>query len=249
MFDQNAPQEGTTDYNEAAAYAAQYTQLGGKLNLGPSIQDDGAGSFELSKPETDDDVVKFYEQNPNLYLDLSQPDAEQTWHSLVRGMKGRHNDIFETLKEAGSAIAEIPVTLAEGIAESKDLRTLTASTIEGAARGLRDMYGMMAQSENPTSLLFNFKSAIKAITSGKPSQNWQEEAQQWNEARKFLYGSYKMAEGDETLLDQFDFLNSSNEAKERWRSFVNPKIAHAMAFMGLEIPSILAAPFTAGATG
>lgn len=249
MFDQNAPQEGTSDYNEAAEYAAQYTQLGGQLNLGPSLQDDGDGSFELSKPETDDDVMNFYEQNPNLYLDLSQPDAEQTWHSLVKGMKNRHDSIWETLQEAGSEIAKLPMSLAEGMMESPDLRTWTASTIEGAARGLRDMYGMVAESQNPTSLLFNFKSALKAITSGKPSQNWQEEAQQWNEARKFMYGSQKMMEGDETLLDQFDFLNSSTEAKEKWRSFVNPKIAHVMAFMGLEIPSLLMAPFTAGATG
>ena len=247
MPDLNDPQ-GPSDYNEAAAYAAQYTQLGGRLDLGPSLTEDGQGSFELAKPETDDDVAKFYEQNPNLYIDLSQPDAEQTWHSLVKGMKNRNDSIFEALKDAGGEIAKLPFTLAEGMMESPDLRTWTASTVEGAVRGLRDMWGMVSQSENPTSLLFNFKSALRAITSGKPSQNWQEEAQQWNEARKFLYHSQKMAMGDETLLDQFDFINASDEAKERWRSFINPKIAHTMAFMGLEIPSLLAAPFTAGAT-
>ena len=153
---------------------------------------------------------------------------------------------------AAGEIAKIPVGLAEGVIENGLTPTGMAktaySTVEGAARGLRDMWGIAAQSENPDSIFFNLRSLIGAVMHGKLSKDWKEEAQQWNEARKFLYHSHLMSQGDETLLEQFSSLNLSEEAKQNLRGMVNPKIAHAMAFMGLELPSLIAAPFTGGAS-
>lgn len=199
-----------------------------------------------------EEVAKFYEENPGLGIDLDAPDAEENWKAVRTALQKRHTDYLDMFMGAAGEIAKIPVGLAEGVIENgmslKGIGKTLYSVPEGAARGLRDMWGIAAQSENPDSIFFNLRSLIGAVMHGKLSKDWREEAQQWNEARKFLYHSHLMSQGDETLLEQFSSLNLSEEAKQNLRGMVNPKIAHAMAFMGLELPSLLTAPFTGGAS-
>ena len=249
QIDQNSQ---NLDRNEGAFYAQQYLDAGNRLDLGPSIEKQGDGSYGLAKLESPEDTAKFYEENDHLGLDLSAPDAEQNWNNIETALRNRHTDYLSMFGQAAGEIAKLPVNLIEGIAEEglslKGIRNVGYSTVEGAARGLRDMWGIAAQSENPDSWLFNFRSLINSVMHGKVSGNWQDRAQQWNEARKFLHHSRLMSEGDETLLEQFKSLNLSNDTKEQLRSMVNPKIAHTMAFLGLELPSLIAAPFTGGAS-
>ena len=252
MAEEITPSNQYPERNEAAFFAQQYLEAGKRLDLGPSIEQQSDGSFDVAKLDAPEDTARFYEENPHLGIDLDAPDAEQNWNNIREALKKRHTDYLELFGETVGEIAKIPVGLAEGIVENGLTPTGIAktaySTVEGAARGLRDMWGIAAQSENPDSLLFNFRSLLGAVMNGKISKDWREEAQQWNEARKFLYHSHLMSQGDETLLEQFSSLNLSEETKNNLRNMVNPKVAHAMAFMGLELPSLIAAPFTGGAS-
>ena len=248
MLDPITPENQGQQYNEAARYAQEYLETGNRLDLGPSIQKQEDGEFSVAKLETPEDTAKFYEENIHLGIDPNDPNAEQTFKDVTAALNKRHTDYLEMFGEAAGEIAKVPSTLVEGLINDPNPAKAAYSTLEGTARGLRDMWGMFAQSENPNSLLFKFRGAIGAAMRGKPSSNWREDLDQWNEARRFLYHSYKMQNGDETLLEQFKSLNLSDERKEQLRSFVNPEVAHAMAFLGMELPSLIAAPFTGGAS-
>ena len=233
-----------SEFNEAARYAMLLNQAGKSLDLGPSISKGPAG-FHLAKEETDEDVIKFYEEDPSQGIDLSRPDAEEHWNAIKRGYSKRVTDYGQLLADAGGEIAAIPGNLVEGIAEGGLVKGV-ASTAEGVVRSIRDLWGMAAESENPDSVMFGFKSVIKGLMSGQPSQNWREEAQQWNQARKFNYHSMRMMQGDESVLEQY--MDMDEDTAKKVRSFINPKVAHAMSFIGMELPSIIAAPFTGGAS-
>ncbi len=219
-------------------------QAGKSLDLGPSISK-GPGGFHLAKEETDEDILRYYEEDMTQGIDLSRPDWEEHWNAIKRGYSKRVTDYGQLLADAGGEIAAIPGNLIEGIAEDGLIKGV-ASTGEGVIRSIRDLWGMAAESENPTSLLFGFKSVIKGLMNGKPSSNAYEEAQQWNQARKFNYHSMRMMQGDESVLEQY--IDMDEETAKKVRSFINPKVAHAMSFIGMELPSIIAAPFTGGAS-
>jgi hypothetical protein len=233
-----------SDFNEAARYAMLLNQAGKSLDLGPSISN-GPQGFHLAKEETDEDVIKYYEEDPTQGIDLSRPDAEEHWNAIKRGYSKRTTDYGQLLADAGGEIAAVPGQLIEGIAEDGLVKGV-ASTAEGVIRSIRDIWGMATESENPDSVVFGFNSVLKALMHGKPSQNWMEEAQQWNQARKFNYHSMRMMQGDESVLEQY--MDMDEDTTKKVRSFINPKVAHAMSFIGMELPSILAAPFTGGAS-
>lgn len=232
------------EFNEAARYAMLLNQAGKSLDLGPSISKGPAG-FHLAKEETDEDVLKYYEEDMTQGIDLSRPDWEEHWNAITRAYGKRTTDYGQLLADAGGEIAAIPGNLVEGIAEGGLVKGV-ASTGEGVVRSLRDLWGMVAESENPTSLMFGFKSVIKALMNGKPGPNPYEEAQQWNQARKFNLHSMRMMQGDESVLEQY--IDMDEDTAKKVRSFINPKVAHAMSFIGMELPSIIAAPFTGGAS-
>jgi hypothetical protein len=232
------------EFNEAARYAMMLNNAGQSLNLGPGIQRTDQG-FRLAKEETDEDVISYYENDPSQGIDLDRPDAEEHWNAIVRGYNKRTTDYAQLIADAGGEIAKIPGDLVEGIAEDGLVKGV-ASTAEGVVRSIRDLWGMATESENPTSAVFWLNSTLGAFMRGKASKNWREEAQQWNQARKFMYHSTKMQMGDESVLEQYIDMDEATAAKIR--SFINPKVAHAMSFIGMELPSILAAPFTGGAS-
>ena len=219
-------------------------QAGKSLDLGPSISN-GPQGFHLAKEETDEDVIKYYEEDPTQGIDLSRPDAEEHWNAIKRGYSKRTTDYAQLIADAGGEIAAIPGQLIEGVAEDGLVKGV-ASTAEGVVRSLRDLWGMATESENPDSVVFGFNSVLKALMHGKPSQNWMEEARQWNQARKFNYHTMRMMQGDESVLEQY--IDMDEDTAKKVRSFINPKVAHAMSFIGMELPSIIAAPFTGGAS-
>lgn len=252
MEEDISPLNQQPDRNEAAFYAQQYLEAGKRLDLGPSLEQQADGSFALAKLDEAEEAATFYEQNPHLGIDLDAPDAESNWIAVRTALQKRHTDYLDMFATAAQEVAKIPFGLAEGLIENgigpKGIAKSLYSTAEGTARGLRDMWGIATESENPNSIFFGLRSVINAVMHGKLSSDWRDEAQQWNEARKFLYHSHLMSQGDETLLEQFSSLDLSEETKNNLRGMVNPKIAHAMAFLGMELPSLLTAPFTGGAS-
>ena len=245
-MESDTPARDPNDINQTAAYAAAMQRAGGRLNLTPKAPKEDV--FAKTPVDESEELATWYQMNADKGIDLSSPDAKEHWQKIVTGISKRNTDWSETINEVGGMIAKLPADLLEGMAEDPNPLVWGASAGEGVVRSLRDMYGMFAESENPTSPIFHLRSLLRAVKSGKISQNWEEEAQQWNESRKFLWDSQKIQQGDMSVYETLPYVNMSEATAQKLRSFSNPKVAHAMSFLGLELGSLAAAPFTGGAS-
>ena len=104
--------------------------------------------------------------------------------SIIDGIGAGAEAVLSDLSRAVGAVADHPL---------KALSQAPASLIEAFAQGTRNLYGMVAQSSDPNSILFGFKNAIAG--DGSP-----EGYQQFLEARKFNKHSAALASGEETII-------------------------------------------------
>lgn len=111
-------------------------------------------------------------------------------------------DDIGMLAEGGMHIFE---QIAKTVGSAKDhplesLAKLGPSGVEALWQGTRNMYGMVAQSSDPTSKFFRFKAAI---TGEDSDQGYN----QYLEARAFNRDSIELAEGKKTLLVNKDYID------------------------------------------
>ena len=104
--------------------------------------------------------------------------------SILEGISEGASMVLGDLGKAVGAVADHPM---------KALATAPTSLIEAFAQGTRNLYGMVAQSSNPNSILFGFKNAIAG--DGSP-----EGYNQFLEARQFNKHSARLASGEDTIV-------------------------------------------------
>lgn len=115
-----------------------------------------------------------------------------------------------------------------------------ASVAEGAAKGIQDMYGIFAQSEDPGSWGFKLKSYFQRLA-GNDDGDTDSQIRQFHEARDFNNRSYEHMEGKGTILG--DYLPDG--WKSTYEGLVDPKFATALSYAVLDIPEWF---FSAGAS-
>ena len=233
--------EQTPDYNPIALRAKQITDMGQSLN--PTYQDLNL----VAEAPTQQSFIDYFEANNTERLDPNDPNTEATWKQIVKESSERVTDWGEVARGAVELIANVPVDLVKGIAENPNPAVVAASTAQGVVKGLRDLWFMVTESENPTSPIFHARAAAQALWTGK-SRDWRTEVAQWNNIREINYNTHLMEEGKESMLDRI-IPNLSEEERARVNSYINPKVAHAMSFMGLELPAVARALLTSGAKG
>lgn len=229
------------DYNPIALRAKQITEMGQSLN--PTYQDLNL----VAEAPTQQSFIDYFEANNTERLDPNDPNTEATWKQILKESSERVTDWGEVAKGAIELIASVPVDLVKGIAENPNPAVVAASTAQGVVKGLRDLWFMVTESENPTSPIFHARAAAQALWTGK-SRDWRTEVAQWNNIREINYNTHLMEEGKESMLDRI-IPNLSEEERARVNSYINPKVAHAMSFMGLELPAVARALLTSGAKG
>jgi len=230
--------EQNQDVNEVALRAKQLTDMGRSLN--PTYQD---LNLAAEAPQQQS-YMDYFAAHPGEKLDLNDPNTEATWKKIVQESSDRVTNYGEVFGQAVKDMAMLPVTLAQGIKESPNPLVWAGSTIEGVGRMYRDMIHLLTSSENPTSPIFHVRAAATSLVTGK-SRDWRAEVAQWNDARETNYNTHLMEQGQEVLLDRF--INLSPQERENIKGYINPKIAHAMGFIGLELPAIGRALMTSGA--
>jgi hypothetical protein len=111
----------------------------------------------------------------------------------------KSTDIFDGISMAAGAVVD---DLARGFqGAGKDPSKIPASVVEAFAQGTRNLYGMVAQSQDPDSVLFKWKDAL--------SNSYSDEGyRQFLEARDFNRHSVDLMEGKTTLLVQKDLVNN-----------------------------------------
>ena len=231
--------EQNQDVNQIALRAKQLTDMGQSLN--PTYQDLNL----VAETPQQQSYMDYFASHPEEKLDLNDPNTKATWEKIVKESSDRVTNYGEVFGQAAREMAMLPISLAQGIKESPNPLVWAGSTIEGIGRMYRDMFNLLTSSENPTSPIFHVRAAATSLITGK-SRDWRAEVAQWNDARETNYNTHLMEEGKEVLLDRFG-VHLSPEERERIKQYINPKIAHAMGFIGLELPAIGRALMTSGA--
>lgn len=136
-------------------------------------------------PPTGEDVAQAL-QNPDFVPTREQFDLFKEYN------KNKQTDWINTIAQsvdaAASMIGGAAVEGATGAAANP------LNYIEGAAQGTRQLYGLVAQSENPDSPLFKFKDLVTGT--GTPDSQYN----QFLEARDFARTSRRLEEGQEGIV-------------------------------------------------
>ena len=127
----------------------------------------------FSKKISDEDFV-LYED----YLDKKKTD-------YVSAFAGGVSGIAETVGKGVAGIFQL---------RNLDPQVAASTAIEGAAQGTRDLYGMIAQSTDPTSYMFKFTNWLNG------TGTVQDRKAQWIEANEFTERSERIARGEEAIV-------------------------------------------------
>ena len=144
---------------------------------------------EINAPLTGEDVAEALKQ------DADYVPEEADYLKFVAFNKTRETSIIDGIGAGASAVLD-DLGRAVGAVADHPLKALSqapASLIEAFAQGTRNLYGMVAQSSDPNSVLFGFKNALAG--DGSP-----EGYQQFLEARRFNKHSAALASGEETII-------------------------------------------------
>ena len=162
----------------------------------------------FSKKISDEDFV-LYED----YLDKKKTD-------YVSAFAGGVSGIAETVGKGVAGIFQL---------RNLDPRVATSTAIEGAAQGTRDLYGMIAQSTDPTSYMFKFTNWLNG------TGTVQDRKAQWIEANEFTERSERIARGEEAIVPGIN------------PAFVNADVRNAIGLVA--DPSVLIPGLNVGAQG
>lgn len=179
---------------------------------------------------TGKDYFEFFQQNRKARFN-HDAQGRQAFRMMSEYMDTRRTDI---IKSAEMAIGQMTEELG-GLADAP-LRPdkFAASTAEAAAKGIRDMYGIFAQSEDPGSPFFKLKSWMMRIA-GMDDGDIDSQMRHFHEAREHNNRSYEHMEGKGTIVG--DLLPEGY--REMFNKLVEPKFANALSYAVLDIPEIV----------
>lgn len=164
----------------------------------------GVLTFEDGTPESDisstiarefprdgQDVASDLSQNPEFDKQMSVSDFKL----YENYMRDRQVDFLSTAANAAGSLFDTIGKGIKGLFEARNLNPAVAAgtAAEAGAQGTRQLYGMLAQSEDPSSVLFRFKDWINGTGSAE------DRLKQFQDARDFARRSQALDEGHDTV--------------------------------------------------
>ena len=205
-----------------------------------------AFDFEEEKPDaaahadpsllTGKDVFEYMQVNRKARFSNDEM-GRKSYRMMMEYMDTKKTDFIGAAENAvGMMIEELG-----GLADAPlNPAKFAASTAEGAAKGVADMYGIFAQSEDPGSWGFKLKSHLMRLA-GKDDGDIDSQIRQFHEARDFNNRSYEHMEGKGTILGDY----MPEGWKKTYEGLVDAKFATALSYAVLDIPEWF---FSAGAS-
>ncbi len=179
---------------------------------------------------TGKDYFEFFQQNRTARFTHDEQ-GRNAFRMMSEYMDTRKVDM---LKAAEGAIGQMAEELG-GLADAPiHPGKFIASTAEAAAKGIRDMYGIFAQSEDPGSPFFKLKSWMMRVA-GIDDGDIDSQMRHFHEAREHNNKSYEYMEGKGTIVGEF----LPEGYREMFNKLVDPKFANALSYAVLDIPEIV----------
>ena len=204
---------------------------------GMQVRPAPAFDFEEERPDiaahadpsllTGKDVFEYMQANRKARFSNDEM-GRKSYRMMMEYMDARKTDFIGAAENAvGMMIEELG-----GLADAPlNPAKFGASVAEGAAKGVADMYGIFAQSEDPGSWGFKLKSYLMRLA-GKDDGDIDSQIRQFHEARDFNNRSYEHMEGKGTILGDY----MPEGWKKTYEGLVDAKFATALSYAVLDIP-------------
>ena len=166
-------------------------------------------------PKDGSDVARIIAEDPTQAKSISNEDFE-----LYEGfLDKKKTDFVGTAANAAGYLASTVGAGIKGLFEARNLNpeVAAATAIESGAQGTRDLYGMLAQSEDPSSIFFKFKDFING------TGTVEDRKKQWLEARDFSENTRKMEAGQQTVSG-IDPSLINNDVKNALKLIADPTL-------------------------
>lgn len=165
------------------------------------IEERDAALKELQAPLTGEEVAEMLKEDLNW-----KPNKEQ-FNAFSAYQAHKETSLFDGLAlfgEAASAMYDIAGNVVASMYDHpiEDAAKLAPSLLEGGVQNIRNWYGMLAQSQDPSSVLFKFKNALARDGSDDAYK-------QFLEAREFAKDSHAYETGEKTMLVNKDYVDAS----------------------------------------
>ena len=166
-------------------------------------------------PKDGADVARMISEDPNEAKNISNED----FGLYEKFLDSKKTDFVKTAAEAAGGLLSTVGAGIKGLFEARNLNPAVAgaTAIESAAQGTRDLYGMVAQSEDPSSMFFKFKDWINGTGTIEDRKT------QWLEARDFSENTRKLETGQQTVSG-IDPALINNDVKNTLKLIADPTL-------------------------
>ena len=212
--------------------AAKQLYSGGGLDITNQISSkpDSDGDAISDGQMTNDDVYDFIQGNRDRSFDTTTPEGELLYLQFEEANRRRNKFTFENFKQMVGIIGSVPTDIINGIGRNLGRPDrIVASVADGVARDMRDLVGLLTQSEDPSSPLFWAKDLIAGTGTVKSRM------EQFNEARWWGNRSNELEEGKADILSEW----VPDNYKETARNLIDRKFANALSYIGLDAPHMI----------
>jgi hypothetical protein len=212
--------------------AAKQLYSGGGLDITNQISSkpDSDGDAISDGQMTNDDVYDFIQGNRDRSFDTTTPEGELLYLQFEEANRRRNKFTFENFKQMVGIIGSVPTDIINGIGRNLGRPDrIVASVADGVARDMRDLVGLLTQSEDPSSPLFWAKDLIAGTGTIKSRM------EQFNEARWWGNRSNELEEGKADILSEW----VPDNYKETARNLIDRKFANALSYIGLDAPHMI----------
>ena len=199
----------------------------GGLRLATSAPQQEVKEYNPDTEPSPDEVWETFASNPDLDFDHTTEEGRRLYELFEIADKERHKFTMQTFKDMATMVASVPASIVSGTVRSPT--KIPFSMADAVLRDVRDVYGLIAQSEDTNSPMFRFKDLIWG------TGTVESRIKQFNEARWFGRRSRELEEGKGTLLGDY----VPEDMRKFTESLIDPKLAHALSYLGLEIPALL----------
>lgn len=183
---------------------------------------------------TNDDIYDFMQENRDRTFDFTTAEGRNFFNRFEEANARRNTFSLNQFKEVAGKVASVPYDMVAGIL-GNPLKT-PGSLADAVLRDAQDLAVLLAQSEDPSSPLFKFKSYITG------SGTTEERIKQFNEARWWNNRANALEEGKDTILEHW----VPDDYRQYARKLIDPKLANALSYIGLDAPHFIRDSFRRG---
>jgi hypothetical protein len=231
---ENPNPQSNSPEDDLVEKAAKQLFNGQGLGLSMSIpSQDGPNQDDSSSMQTtNDDIYDLITTERDRIFDTTSSEGKEVYLKFEEANSRRNKWTFENFKQMVNIVGGVPSDIMAGVARNltpSNYQKILPSVADGVLRDVRDLVGLLTQSEDPSSPLFKFKDFINGTGTVESRMK------QFNEARWWGNRSNDLEQGNADILSEW----VPEGMRETAEKLIDRKFANALSYIGLDVPHML----------